>query len=220
MAPQERAGHVVGVLLLLHLIGGLILPYVLLDAAIGPPSVLASVAAHGANLRAAVSLFLLGAALVLAIAIALWPVFRAYSEGLATAFLALAVANVSLQLVESGTLLTILSLSQQLASANPGDTALLQAVGAAAATARRWAHYTQLLTVVSWLFLLYLILWRSALVPRPIAAAGIVTTLLQITGVPGRAILGYAPIMQLAMPLAPVHVTLALWLALKGWRRA
>jgi hypothetical protein len=85
--------------------------------------------------------------------------------------------------------------------------------------ARRWAHFTQLLTVVGWLFLLYLILWRSALAPRLIAAAGMATTLLQIAGVPARAILGYGMIPEMAMPLAPVHLALALWLIVKGFGR-
>jgi hypothetical protein len=95
---------------------------------------------------------------------------------------------------------------------------VLQVVGTAAGSARRWAHYTQLLTVVSWLFLLYLTLWRTSLVPRAIALAGMAATVLQIAGVPARMMLGYAPIMQMAMPLAPVHLTLAVWLIVKGLR--
>jgi hypothetical protein len=220
VAPEKRVGRLLGVLLLLHLAGGLILPYVLLDTAMTPPSlVLGKAAARAVNLRAAVVLFVLAAGLVLTIAIAAWPVFRQRSERLAIAFLALAVANLPLQLVESGAVLTILSLGEQFA-AKAGDAATLQlqATAVAAVYARRWAHYTQLLTVVGWLFFLYLILWRGALAPRLLAALGMVTTLLQITGVPARAILGFGLVMELAVPLGPVHAALALWLMIKGLR--
>jgi len=220
MMPDRRVGHLLGVLLLLHFFLGLILPYVLLDAALVPPSFLESAAADAAGVRGAVGLFILAAVLVLGIAIAAWPLLRADVERLAMALLALAIANVSLQLVESGALLTMLSLSQDFAIANGGDISRLQAAGAVASAARKWAHYTQLLTVVSWLFLLYVTLWRTALVPRLLAAAGMVTTALQIVGVPVRGLLGYPPIMEMAMPLAPVHVMLAAWLIVKGVRVA
>lgn len=217
--PDKHAGRLIGALLLLHLGCGLILPYVLLNPVLAPPGFLAQAAAQSASLRTAVTLFIVAAALVVAVAVAAWPLFRAHGERLATAFLAVAIANLALQLVESGAVLTMLSLSQQVSAAG-ADAGPLQAVGAALGSARRWAHYTQLLTVVSWLFLLYLNLWRAALVPRLLAAAGMVTTLLQIAGVPARVMLGYPPIMELAMPLAPVHLTLAIWLILKGLRVA
>ena len=216
MTPQSRVGRLLGVLLLVHLLCGLILPYVLLGPAMPTPgSPGDAAAAHAGSVRVAVFLFVLGAGLVLAIGIAAWRVFRTSDEPLATAFLALAIANLPLQLVESGTVLTILGLAERFAE-RAADPAML-AVGAAAVMARRWAHYTQLLTVVSWLFLLYLTLWRTRLVPRVLAALGMGTTLLQIAGVPTRAFLGLPLMMELAMPLAPVHAALALWLIVKGF---
>ena len=220
MTLQKRIGRTVGVLLLLHLFGGLVLPYVLLGTATAPPDVVAGAAAgRAANMRAAVVLLVLSAGVVLSIAVIAWPVLRQSSERLALAFLSLAIANLPLQLFESGTVLTILSLSER-AAASGTDAATLQAAGVAAAFARRWAHFTHLLTVVSWLFVLYLTLWRTALVPRLLAALGMVTTLLQIGAVPTRAMLGLGPVMELAMPLAPVHLALALWLIGKGMRVA
>jgi len=217
MEQEKHVGRLLGVLLLVHLAGGLILPYVLLDLAMAPAgSVIENAAQHAVYVRTAVVLFIAAAGLVLTIAITAWPVFRQHHERLALAFVALAAANLALQLVESGTVLTLVSLGNELA-ANAGDAAL-QAAGTAAVLARRWAHFTQLLTVVSWLFVLYLTLWRTALVPRLLAALGMLTTLLQITGVPARAILGFDLIMPLAMPLAPVHVALACWLIVKGLR--
>jgi hypothetical protein len=215
---ETRVGRLLGILLLIHLAVGLMLPYILLGTATSSPAaVLESAATHEGTVRAAVVLFLLAAGLVVTIAVAAWPVFRQYDERLALAFAVLAAANLPLQLVESGTVLTILSLSGQV-SAGAGDPGALQAVGAAAVFARRWAHFTHLLTVVGWLFVLYLTLWRTALVPRLLAALGMATTLLQVFGVPMRAILGLGVIGEMAMPLAPVHIMLSLWLIVKGLR--
>jgi hypothetical protein len=135
---------------------------------------------------------------------------------MALAFLALAIANFPLQAFESGTVLSMLSLSEVYGQAGGGDAAPLQAVAAAVGAARRFAHYSQLLTVVSWLFILYALLWRTALVPRLLAMLGMIATLLQIIGVPLRGILGYGIVTEMAMPLAPVHVALALWLIVRG----
>jgi len=218
MMTDTRTGRLLGGLLLVHLVGGLILPYVLLDPAMTPVgSVMGSAAAHAARMRTAVFLFVLAAALVLGIAVVAWPCFRRLDERFALAFLALAIANLPLQLLESGTVLTILSLSERVAGSS-ADALAIQAAATAAVVARRWAHYTQLLTVVGWLFLLYATLWRTRLVPRALATLGMVTTCLQIAGVPVCAFLGLGLLMPLAMPLAPVHVTLALWLLVKGLR--
>jgi hypothetical protein len=70
------------------------------------------------------------------------------------------------------------------------------------------------------LFILYLTFWRTALVPRLLAALGMAATLVQIAAAPARAILGFGIITELAMPLGPVHVALALWLIVKGMRVA
>ena len=67
MPSLSRVGRFVGVLLLVHLCCGLILPYVLLGPATSAPgSPGAAAAAHAGSVRAAVFLFVLGAGLVLA----------------------------------------------------------------------------------------------------------------------------------------------------------
>lgn len=218
MTSAKTIGRIVGVALLVHLIGGLTVPYILLNAATAPPGFLENAAGSSFQLRTAVLLFLASGALVLGIAIAAWPVFRQYHYGLALWFLALAIANLSLQAGESGTVLSMLSLSQEYGRAGAADASVFRVVADAVGSARRWAHFTQLLTIVSWMFVLYMLLWRTGLVPRVLAILGMITTLMQITGVPLRAFLGYGLIMEMAIPLAPVHLALALWLMVKGFR--
>jgi hypothetical protein len=71
--------------------------------------------------------------------------------------------------------------------------------------------------VGSWLFTLFLVLWRSRLVPRSLAGLGLLATVLQVTGVPLWALLGLDVVTPLAMPLAPIYVAVAAWLLVKGF---
>lgn len=214
--PANVLGRSVGALVLVHIGGALTLPYILLNQAVHSPDFLESAAQNPGYVRAPALLFLFGAAVTLWISILAYPVLRPSSHRLALCLLALGVANLPLQVVESSMVLSMLSLGQRYAEAGTPDRAMLQVVAAAAYGARRWAHYTQLFTGVSWIFVLFAVLWRARLIPRVLAAAGLVTCALQITGVPLRALLGYPVVTEAAMPLAPVYTGLGLWLIVKG----
>lgn len=217
VASTLTVGRIVGALVLLHIVGALMLPYILLNQVVVSPDFLESAARNPGHLRAPALLFLFGAAVTLAISIAAYPVLRQSSHRLALCSLALGVTNFPLQVVESGMVLSMLSLGQQYAGAGAADRAMLQVVAAAAFGARRWAHYTQLFTVVSWIFVLYAALWRAGLIPRVLAVVGLVTCALQITGVPLQALLGYPVVMEIAVPLGPAYAGLGLWLIVKGF---
>jgi high-affinity Fe2+/Pb2+ permease len=131
--------------------------------------------------------------------------------------LALAIASFSLQAVDNAHLLAMLSLSQEYAKAGAEKTDLFQALAVVVGSARKWSHFSFLLAVGCWIFLLCSLLYRFRLVPRALAAFGAVGSLLQIAGVTLRGLLGYPPETRLAMPLAPAYVALALWLIVKGF---
>ncbi len=217
MRSAENVGRTVGMLLLVHLIAGLTIPFVLLDRVRRPAGFLAGAAGSPGQVRAAVLLLFAGSAVAVAIAITAWPFFRRYSSAMALWLLALAVAGFSLQAVDNGALLSMLSLSQEYAAADPAKTELFQALALVAGSARKWAHYTYLLVAVSWIFLLYSLLYRFTMVPRALAAFGLVASALQIAAVSLRALYGYPPVMELAVPLAPAYVALAAWLMVKGF---
>ena len=217
MRSAKSVGRIVGMLLLAHLAAGLTVPFVLLRPLVMPPGFLAIAAGNSVQVRAAVLLLFLGSAVSVGIAIAALPVFRRYSSAMALWLLALAVAGFSLQAVDNGALLSMLSLSQEYAKAGAAKAELFQALAVVVGSARRWAHYTFLLVVGSWIFLLYSLLYRFRLVPRALAAFGLLGSVLQITGVTLRGLLGYPPETRLAMPLAPAYVALAVWLMVKGF---
>ena len=130
---------------------------------------------------------------------------------------ALAVASFTLQAVDKAHILSMLSLSQQYAEAGAAKSESFQALALVVGAARKWSHYSFLLTIGCWILLLFTLLFRFRLVPRWLSALGIVGAVMQIGGVSVRGLLGLSPETRLAMPLAPIYVLLAVWLMVRGF---
>lgn len=217
MKVRNKVGRLVGVLILLHLVVGLFVPFLIVDRIRRPAGLLAGAAANAGQLRVAILLFVIGSAFATAIAVTAWPLIRRYSSGMALWLLALGVASFILQMVDNGALLSLLSLSQEYARAEVAKAEVLESLGILANAIRKWAHLMYLLVAVSWILLLCATLFRFRLVPRLLSGLGLVGTMLQIYGVTLRAIFGYPMQMGLAMPLAPVYAAIGLWLIVKGF---
>lgn len=217
MTSEKSAGRTVGVLLLLHLAAGLTVPFILLHPLVSPRGFLASAATIPNQVRAAVVLLFVGSALTIGACCAALRVFRQYSSAAAYWLLALAVASFALQAADNAHLLSMLSLSQAYAEAGSANTQLFQTVEVALGALRKWSHYSFLLVVGCWIFLLNGFLYRFRLVPRVLAAFGLLGAVGQIAGVTLRGLWGYPPETRLAMPLAPAYVAVAVWLIVKGF---
>jgi hypothetical protein len=216
MRSETSVGRMIGILLLVQGATGYLVNFVLLGPVMtAPPGFLANAAGSGLQIRVAVLLGLANGALTVGIAIAAWPVFRRYSHSMALWFLALGVVGFSLLAQENISVLTMLSLSQEYAKASATHE-LLQTTGLVVSSARKWAHYTNLLIAGGMVFVLYSVLWRFALVPRALAAFGLVAVALQITAVT-MPLFGYRIVFLLILPLGLSHLTLALWLMAKGF---
>jgi hypothetical protein len=218
MAISKSAGRAIGMLVLLQLITGLILPYVLLSPVSRPAGAfLDSAAGMAGTIRLSVLMLFVGGAASLGIAALVWPAVRESQLRLGLWLLALAVTNFTLQLIENAHWLSLLSISQAYA-AGGADPGIFQAVGAAAHASFRWAHYSHILVVVLWLFTLYLLLYRGPMVPRPIAAFGMGGALLHFVGIILPAFGFYRmPYSDLfGVPLGLACLVLALWLMAKG----
>ncbi|HEX8709447.1 MAG TPA: DUF4386 domain-containing protein [Pyrinomonadaceae bacterium] len=217
MRAAKSVGRIIGMLLFVQL-AGLILPFALLHPLTrNPRDFLASAAANSFQLKAAVFLLFANCALTIGISIAAWPVFRRYSEALALWLLVVSGIMFLMQAVDNVHILSMLSLSQQAAQAGgPGE--LSQAVAAAVGLTRRWAHFTELFVIDCWIFLLYSILYRFRLVPRPLAAFGLITVSLHFTGIPLPGFLGYSVVTLMGVPMALSHIALASWTMARGFK--
>jgi hypothetical protein len=215
MRSVKSAGRLTGVLLFVQL-AGLIVPFVLLHPlTTGPRDFLVNAAGASFQIRVAVFLLFANCALTIGISIAAWPVFRQYSERMALWLVAASVIMFSLQAVDNAHILSMVSLSQQYAQAG-GPDGPFQTLAAVVGSTRRWVHFTELLVIDSWIFLLYSVLYRFALVPRALAVFGLLTVMLHFTGIPLPAFLGYSIVTLMGVPMGLSHLALALWLMARG----
>lgn len=217
MRSPNNIGRVIGILLLLHLIAGLTTPYIILRP-LGAAFVTNAIISEP-PVRLAVMLFFVGGALMIAIAITGWSTFREYSFPLASWLLALAIANFALQCAENAGYMSLLTFSQELAKASADDASLFHVTGIGLRTIWKWFHYTHLLVMVSWMFLLGVMLWRTSLIPRALALLLLLGSLLQITGITLPQFIPYpspAP-MLMGLPLGIIYLALAVWLIGKGF---
>ena len=218
MKSAKKTGRTIGILLLLQLAAGLTVPFILMKPlTAGAPAFLTAAAENEFQIRAAVMLAFVGSALTISLGITAFPVFRRHSRAAALWFLTACVVSGVLDAVHGATAMSMLSLSREFVSAT-ADLDGYYAVGGAVAAARRWAHAVQLVGIGAWIFVFYGTLLRFAIIPRPLAALGIVGIALQFTGVTLMMFLGYGIISALAMPMLPVQITVAVWLIIKGFR--
>ena len=216
MRSAKSVGRFIGILLVLQL-SGLIVPFVLLHPlTTGPRDFLANAAGASLQIRVAVFFLFANCALTIGITVAAWPVFRQHSEAMALWLLAASVIMFALQAVDNVHILSMLSLSQQYAQAG-GPNELFQTLAAMVGSTRRWVHFTELLVIDSWIFLLYSVLYRFALVPRALAAFGLLTVMLHFTGIPLPAFLGYSIVTLMGVTMGLSHPALALWLMVRGF---
>ncbi len=217
MKSAKRVGRIIGMLLFVQL-AGLIVPFVLLHPlTTGPRDFLANAAGSSFQIKVAVFLLFANCALTIGIAIAALPFFRQYSEAMALWLVAVSVIMFSLQAVDNAHVLSMLSLSQQYIQAG-GPDELFQTLAAVVGSTRRWVHFTELLVIDSWIFLLYSVLYRFAVVPRALAAFGLITVTLHFTGIPLPGFLGYSIVTLMGVPMALSHIALALWTMAKGFK--
>ena len=217
MRSPSNPGRLIGLLLLLHLFAGLTTPYIILRP-LGT-ALDASAVVNGSQVRLAVMLLFVGGALTIAIAVTGWSVFREYSFQLATWLLALAITNFALQCVENAAWMSLLTFSQEYAKANAGDANLFHVTGIAVRMIWKWVHYTHLLIMVSWIFMLGVMLWRTAVVPRALALLLPLGSMLQLIGITLPQFILYpspAPLLM-GLPLGIIYLVMALWLIGKGF---
>ena len=220
--PSSRSaftiGRTVGILLLLQLAAALTLPFILSKPiTFGSPTFLTAVAAHSFQIRSAVLLSFVGSALTVYLGITAFQIFRLYSKSAALLFVVVCAVSCTLDVVQGGTIMSMLSISNEFVTSGAANSELYQVVGAAVASARRSAHIMQLLAIGAWMFVFYISLFRFKLVPRVLAVIGSIGITLQFIGVTLMMFLGYRSIGEMAMPLLPIQITVAVWLIIKGF---
>ena len=216
MAMPNRAGRLIGVLILAQMVGGGVVNFVLGAPLTTPPGFLVNAAASASQIALSVLVGLAVSGLALGIAISAYPILRPLTQAMALWFLALAIVGLAVGVIEQTTVMSMLSLSEAYTKASAvADREQFQALRVIVASARNWAHYLGLIVAGRTLFVFYAALFRFALVPRALAASGLVAVLLQIVAV-AMPLFGRAILFPLLAPLGLCQLLLAIWLITKG----
>ena len=75
----------------------------------------------------------------------------------------------------------------------------------------------QLFAIAAWMFTFYVSLFRFKLIPRALAGIGLLGVASQFTGVTFMMFTGQRLIGEMAMPLLPIQILVAVWLIIKGF---
>ncbi|HXI25341.1 MAG TPA: DUF4386 domain-containing protein [Pyrinomonadaceae bacterium] len=218
MSSPRTTGRIIGILLLAHFATGLFTPYVILHPLNDPLTFAGNDPTPAALVRLAVMLLFVGGAVPIAIAVTARRIFRERIPALTLWLLAFAVANLALQCVENAAWMSMFNLSQAYGRATAGELGFYNLIAASVRWNWKWVHYTHLLVMVSWLFIFFVALWRSAWVPRAFAALGMLTALMQITGITLPQFVPYPtpPMIVMGLPLGIVYLALSVWLMVRG----
>jgi hypothetical protein len=216
MHPDRRAALSAGVLLITATVASVVgteLSRSLLDG----PDYLSSVSAHASRVAAGSLLELVAAGASAGIAIALYPVLRRWSAGLALGSVVFRTAEAVLYMVAVGSLLSVLALGQRSPGAG-ADAASFRTIGDALLDVRQQVTLMGVFAFGVGALLYYLAFYRSRLVPRWLSGSGIVAIVLTFLA----CVLSLFTQNELTtytivlLPIAVQEVVLAVWLIAKG----
>jgi len=180
---------------------------------------LTGVANHPHQVAASALLYLIAAGTSVGIAIALYPVLKKFNAALALGSVVFRTIEAVFYTAAVVSLLSILTLGQQLATAPAADRAALQTVGASLLAAREHASLAGVFAFSVGAFMYYVVFYRSRLVPRWLSGFGIVATLSIVTGCL-LALFSNSDVTGYKLLVAPIffqEIVLAFWLLVKGF---
>ncbi|HEX7296840.1 MAG TPA: DUF4386 domain-containing protein [Pyrinomonadaceae bacterium] len=212
MRTAKSAGRVTGILLLTQFLG-LMIGFILL-VPITTRAYLENAATASPQVRLAVLLLFVTALLTIAMSIFMFAYVREHCYKMSLWLLALSVVWCAMQAVDNEHILSLITLSQQNVW---GANDAVRLLGEAAHTSGRWTHYTELLVMDVWYFSFYLLLFRSALVPRALAAFALLTVIVHMAAIPLPVLLGYSSILVFAYALLLSYLVMSGWLLVKGF---
>ncbi len=213
-------GRCVGALMLLHLAFGLIGPYVVLVPMTAPPGgFIQNAAAMAIATRIGVLVLVVGALIPVWVAVAAWRIWSARSPTPGFWLLVLGGANLTLQFVENGHWLTMLSVSEAYHATKPESEAGYAAVAVSVQQAFRWAHYGHIVVLVGWILVLFANLGRGRLLPRWLAGLGTAASVMHLLAIPLPEFLGLRldSAALWGVPLALVYTGAAVVLVCRGF---
>ncbi|MFT7286129.1 MAG: hypothetical protein ACI87W_000233 [Halieaceae bacterium] len=213
---NKQTGRFIGAFVLIQLAMGISLNMVLTAPLFAEGGYLLTAAAHGRQLGASVLLALLNGGLTLAIAILAFGLIQKRSQAWALSLLSLSILGVGLSAMEQVGILAMRDFSEAYAAGDAEQQGLLASLAVAGSALRNGAHYVGLLISGATLGVWYLILLRYSLLPRPLAAFGLLAVSLQLYAI-SQPILGGHVLFIILAPLALAELLQGGWLLAFGF---
>jgi hypothetical protein len=170
-------------------------------------------------------LLFIGGACASGIAISLYPVLKKFNAGLALGAVGFRISEGVLRFVAVCCYLLLITLSQQFVKAGAPDSSYFQTLGALVYAGNRWVgNLASLLAFTIGALLIYIVFYRTKLVPRWLSGWGIVAAILGMLSCVLVLVGLIAPFgteqIAIAIPMLPQEYVLAAWLIVKGFNPA
>lgn len=214
METAIRAGRIIGVLIIIQMVLGVTVNFVLEAPLFGAPGFLVNAASHSRQMGLAALLGIVMEGLWVGIAVTAFPLSYQRARTMSLWLVALAAVVLAIAVFENAGVMSMVSLSEAYAKASAVQREQLQTIRVVVASARNWAHYMGRIFDGVTIFVLYVVLYRLALIPRALAAFGLIAAMLQVTGV-AMPLFGHDVVFPLLAPLGLSQLILAVWLITK-----
>ena len=190
-----------------------------LEPAITGTDYLTRVADHHNQLAAAALLYLIAAVTSVGIAIALYPLLTKINSALAIGSVVFRTIEAVFYTAAVVSLLSILTLGQQLATAPADNRAPIHAIADSFRSMRDHSTLAGVFAFCLGALMYYTLFYRSRLVPRWLSGWGVAGVLLMLTAsllalFSNSPVTGYT---LLILPIAVQEIVLAIWLLVKGF---
>jgi len=190
-----------------------------LEPAITGTDYLTRVANHHNRLAAAAFLYLIAAVTSVGIAIALYPLLTKINAALAIGSVVFRTIEAVFYTAAVVSLLSILTLGQQLATAPADNRAPIHAIADSLRSVRDHSTLAGVFAFCLGALMYYTLFYRSRIVPRWLSGWGVAGVLLMLTAsllalFSNSPVTGYT---LLILPLAVQEIVLAIWLLVKGF---
>ena len=153
------------------------------------------------------------------IALAMYPVLRAWGRGLSLGSVVFRTIEALLHIVAVVSALSLFSVAQRFLSADAAQRASFQVVGDSLLDVRDQANLAAVMAFSVGALMYYYLLYHSRLVPRWLSSWGILAIILTLVACL-LALFGRHPIttyVPLVLPIALQEIVLAVWLIAKGF---
>jgi hypothetical protein len=221
MPTHRRAAIIVGILFILATVSA-ILGLLFYQPILTGPDYLINGAASKNQVILGALMELVLVCTAIGTAIGLFPVLRPYGERIALAHLCFRFLEAVIITIGIVAVLSLLTLSQAFVAAAAPDAAAFHAVGTMLLAVHDWTFMLGPLFMLGINTLMYTsLLYKSRLVPRPLAVLGLTGAILvfasSLVVLSGVATQLSTPMVLMAMPIAVFEMIFAGWLIVKGF---